>query len=107
MTARGTVTTLDSGTWPPRQPILAREQPDHSRALARDIAGGFAVDQPCALFLLDAAGGAVGFGVAQPEMRPTEFDEGEFGDPFGGFGHQALPRGRRGDLAATDVGGHA
>ena len=74
---------------PSRQPRVALEQPDHALALALDGAGGLERDQAGALLFLDAGGGAVLLGVAQPQMRPAEVSEGEFGDPLGGLGHQA------------------
>jgi len=45
--------------------------------------------------------------VLSQRPRPAEFAEGDFGDPFGGFGHQAMACETPGPARKRDGAAHA
>jgi hypothetical protein len=68
---------------------LALEQPDLSRASTGNVKLFNFPHQVGALSLLDTAGGDIGLGVRQPQMRPAELQERVLSDPICGFSHKS------------------
>jgi hypothetical protein len=78
-----------------RDPRLARQQPSHLDPVAADVSSRRALDDARALLLLDPVRGDIGLGVAEPQVRPAELDQGEIGDAVRRLAHQAPTPERR------------